>query len=87
MRQKYGSQFSILQLNSMVLILNLSLADLLCSVVGAPNILLVSAYIIIAVLYLFALHVYLRQRGFITGRFCYYVGLFTLFGCKHHVMI
>ena len=71
----------------MVLILNLSLADLLCSVVGAPNILLVSAYIIIAVLYLFALHVYLRQRGLITGRFCYYVGLFTLFGCKHHVMI
>ena len=41
-RQKYGSQFSILQLNSMVLILNLSLANLLWSLLGVPNILLVT---------------------------------------------
>ena len=40
-RQKYGSQFSILQLNSVVLILHLSLADLLYALLGFPNFLLV----------------------------------------------
>ena len=37
MRQKYGSQFSILQLNSVVLILHLSLADLLFAIPSIPH--------------------------------------------------
>merc|ERR1712013_677804 len=63
-RRKYGSQFSLLHLNSMVLILHLSLADLMWSLLGVPNILLV----------------FLRQKGLISGRFSYNVGLFKLYG-------
>ena len=40
-RLKYGMKFSILQLNSVVLILHLSLADLLYSLIGFPNFLMV----------------------------------------------
>ena len=36
MRRVYGAQFSILQLNSVVLILHLSLAELLMTVVMIP---------------------------------------------------
>ena len=42
-RVKYGSQFSILKLNSAILILHLSLCDLLYAVVGFPH--LIHAYI------------------------------------------
>ena len=36
-RDHYGSQFSILKLNSVVLILHLSFCDLLYSLVGFPH--------------------------------------------------
>ena len=36
-RVKYGSEFSLLQLNSTILILNLSIADLLYCLVGFPH--------------------------------------------------
>jgi len=65
-RLYYGSQFSVLQLNSVVLILHLSMADLLCSVLGAPNIILV----------------FLRKKSLITENFCYYVGLLRYLGAN-----
>eukprot|EP00092_Neocalanus_flemingeri_P067783 GFUD01082776.1.p1 GENE.GFUD01082776.1~~GFUD01082776.1.p1 ORF type:complete len:360 (-),score=57.67 GFUD01082776.1:168-1190(-) len=59
-RVKYGRQFSILQLNSVVLILHLSLADLLYTLVGFPNF----------------LQVYFYRKGPEDWRMCYFLGLF-----------
>jgi len=63
-RQKYGSQFSILQQNSVVLILQLSLADLLCSLLAIP----------------IGFGYYLLQEGWIDVRTCFSVGLIRQIG-------
>ena len=41
-RLKYGMKFSVLQINSVELILHLSFADLLYSLIGFPNFLMVT---------------------------------------------
>jgi len=64
MRQKYGSQFSILQLNSVVLILHLSLADLLFAIPSIPH---RSGF-------------FLLQEVWIDEKICIYTGLFRFFG-------
>jgi len=64
-RQKYSSTFSILHLNSMILILHLSLANLLYSIVGDGTHYLLSR---------------LYQRGLIGGNICYYVSFFGSIG-------
>ena len=85
-RQKYGSQFPILQLNSIVLILHfLSLADMLCSAMGPLNTLLVRSFFKITIILCIVYKVSLHQRGWITTNFFYYVGLFTLFCCTYEL--
>jgi len=66
-RLKYGSMFSILQLNSVVLILHLSLADFLYAVLGLPNFLLV----------------YLLREGVLDARICFYAGILRHLGCMN----
>jgi hypothetical protein len=47
-RTVYGSTFSVLQLNSMVLILHLSVADLLYCVIGLPHFIQVFSIFIVS---------------------------------------
>ena len=58
-RLKYGKQFSVLQLNSIVLILHLSFADLLYSQIGFPNFLMVLDF----KQYTKRIHVYFRSTS------------------------
>ena len=55
----YGSEFSILKLNSIVLILHLSLCDLLYAVVGFPHL----------------IHAYLYKTNIYSPGVCYFLGM------------
>merc|ERR1719450_283947 len=58
-KHKYGSEFSLLQLSSVVLMLHLSVSDLLYAVLGLPNF----------------IRVYLLRDGVIEEGSCYYPSL------------
>ena len=59
-RRNFGSEFSILQLNSVILILHLSLCDLLYSVIGFPHL----------------IHAYLYKTNVYSDSVCYCLGMF-----------
>ena len=78
-KHKYGSEFSLLQLSSVVLILHLSVADLLYAVLGLPNFLLVPPqYWKIKTKKL--VQVYLLRDGVIEEGSCYYPSLLRHLG-------
>eukprot|EP00092_Neocalanus_flemingeri_P022810 GFUD01024734.1.p1 GENE.GFUD01024734.1~~GFUD01024734.1.p1 ORF type:complete len:384 (-),score=51.37 GFUD01024734.1:73-1191(-) len=74
-RLKYGSQFSVLKLNSVVLILHLSVADLLYTLVGFPHF----------------VQVYFSRECLQDARLCYFLGmirnLFAYVDCNTIAMI
>ena len=55
----YGSEFSILKLNSIILILHLSLCDLLYALVGLPHL----------------IHAYFTQTNIYSDTVCYLLGM------------
>ena len=59
-RRKYGLEFSILQLNSVILMLHLSLCDLLYSIIGFPHL----------------IHAYLYRTNVYSDGVCYFLGMF-----------
>ena len=59
-RKKYGPEFSILQLNSVTLILHLSLCDLLYAIIGFPHL----------------IHSYLYKTNIYSAEVCYFLGVF-----------
>ena len=58
-RYKYGSQFSILKLNSVILLLHLSLCDLLYGIIGFPHL----------------IHTYLYMTNVYSDDVCYLLGM------------
>jgi len=62
-RVKYGSEFSLLQLNSTILILNLSIADLLYCLVGFPHF----------------IQIYFHRIGPSDAKACYALGMLRNF--------
>ena len=59
MKTTYGSEFSILKLNSIILILHLSLCDLLYALVGFPHL----------------IHAYLYKTNIYSPGVCYFLGM------------
>ena len=59
-RRKYRQEFSILQLNSVTLILHLSLCDLLYAIIGFPHL----------------IHSYLYKTNIYSAEVCYFLGVF-----------
>ena len=59
MKTTYGSEFSVLKLNSIILILHLSFCDLLYAFVGLPHL----------------IHAYLYKTNIYSASVCYFLGM------------
>lgn len=79
-RVKYGTEFSLLQLNSVVLILHLSFTDLLYCLLGFPHFIQVWMVSRLQLLRIICLQIYFTRIGPISEDLCFALGMLRKLG-------